>query len=367
MKLFLILSLLTIIKVINNEKITIKDVYYNLRKDEVKRELQEENKITNVYNLTVTNYSFYYGQMDIFVVSEPELDDNITLLITLYIDKYNNTLGYWTSKEIDVSAYDYYGTGEIFSADIEDLAFDRYIGDISLTILNISVESHNPNNTYYISFEEMTFTFYGENVAESTVILYYTDTDDIDSTNSIIVSSGRSTSSGISTGAIIGIIVAGVVVLAGIISIIYFCYCRKPKPEKKPETEVNEPIDLSISTTTSKTNSLTNQNKKENNDRTLLFQTTGQLNKSLVIEGDKNVRQMRKIYFKAINRKDLIKDSSIYFLYKGKMISRDKNDLLKNIFKNDNEIEKNIITVVDNDDKIYKEAIKNKFMMFDKN
>jgi len=143
-----------------------------------------------------------------------------------------------------------------------------------------------------------------------------------------------------------------------------YCCCRKPKPEIKPKTEVNESENLSISTTTSKTNSITNQNKIEKNDRTLTFQTTGQLKKSIVIDGDKNVRQMRKIYFKAINWKDLIKDSSIYFLYKGKIISKNKDDLVKNLFQKDNE--QNIIAVIDQDDKIQEEALKNKFQMFDK-
>ena len=73
---------------------------------------------------------------------------------------------------------------------------------------------------------------------------------------------------------------------------------------------------------------------------------------------------MRKMYFKAINRKDLIKDSSIYFLYKGKIISKNKDDLVKNLFQKDNE--QNIIAVIDQDDKIQEEALKNKFQMFDK-
>ena len=342
MKLFLILCLLTIIKIINNEKITNKEIYNNLRRDEVKRELQEES---NIYNLTVTNYSFYDRQMDLFVDSEPELDNNITLLITLYIDKYNNTLGYWTSVEIDVRAYDYYGTGEVFSAYIEDLTLGRLTEDMSLTILNIDVESYNANNTYYISFEERTFYFHGTNMPESTVISYYTDTDDIDSSDIAVISVGRSTSSGISTGAIIGIIVAGVVVLGGIITIIYFCFCRKQ--------EINQ--DLSISTT-SKADIITNPDKKESDIRTLIFETTGQINKSIVIDGDKNVRQMRRMYFKAINRKDLIKDSSIFFLYNGEVISKDKNDLVKDIFKKDKDLNK--IIVSDPGDKIQKKQKK---------
>ena len=342
MKLFLILCLLTIIKIINNEKITNKEIYNNLRRDEVKRELQEES---NIYNLTVTNYSFYDRQMDLFVDSEPELDNNITLLITLYIDKYNNTLGYWTSVEIDVRAYDYYGTGEVFSAYVEDLTLGRLTEDMSLTILNIDAESYNANNTYYISFEERTFYFHGTNMPESTVISYYTDTDDIDSSYIAVISVGRSTSSGISTGAIIGIIVAGVVVLGGIITIIYFCFCRKK--------EINQ--DLSISTT-SKADIITNPDKKESDIRTLIFETTGQINKSIVIDGDKNVRQMRRMYFKAINRKDLIKDSSIFFLYNGEVISKDKNDLVKDIFKKEKDLNK--IIVSDPGDKIQKKQKK---------
>jgi len=213
-------------------------------------------------------------------------------------------------------------------------------------------------------FKETTFNFPGINVPESTLITYSTNIDYIDNTDSNIISSGSTSSSGLSGGAIAGLIIAIVVALAGIISPILYCCCRKPKPEIKPKTEVNESEDLSISTTTTKTNSITNQKKTEKNDRTLTFQTTGQPKKSIVIDGDKNVRQMRKIYFKAINRKDLIKDSSIYFLYKGKIITKNKNDLVKNLFQKDNE--QNIIAVIDQDDKIQEEALKNKFQMFDK-
>ena len=302
--------------------------------------------------------------MELLIHSEPELDNDITLLIKIYIDKYNYTLGYWTNKEIDVRAYDYLGTGEVFTAYVEELILDRLTGNMSITILNISVESYNSSNVYYIFFEETTFNFPGINVPESTLITYSTNIDYIDNIDSNIISNGSTSSSGLSGGAIAGLIIAIVVASAGIISPILYCCCRKPKPEIKPKTEVNESENLSISTTTSKTNSITNQNKIEKNDRTLTFQTTAQLKKSIVIDGDKNVRQMRKIYFRAINRKDLIKDSSIYFLYKGKIITENKNDLVKNLFQKDNE--QNIIAVIDQDDKIQEEALKNQFQMFDK-
>ena len=129
MKFFLILSLLIIIGNTNNDKIKYKDIYNNLRKNKVKRELQEES---NIYNLNVTDYNFYEGQMELLIHSEPELDNDITLLIKLYIDKYNYTLGYWTNKEIDVRAYDYSGIGEVFTANVEELISDRLTGDMSI-------------------------------------------------------------------------------------------------------------------------------------------------------------------------------------------------------------------------------------------
>ena len=163
MKLFLIFSLLIIIVNTNNDKIVYKDIFNNLRRNKVKRELQEES---NIYNLNVTNYNFFESQMELLIHSEPELDNDITLLIKLYIDKYNYTLGYWTNKEIDVRAYDYSGTGEVFTANVEELILDRLTGDMSITILNISVESYNASNVYYIFFEERTFNFPGINVPE---------------------------------------------------------------------------------------------------------------------------------------------------------------------------------------------------------
>jgi len=161
MKLFLIFSLLIIIGNANNDKIAYKDIYNNLRRNKVKIELQEKS---NIYKLNVTDYNFFESQMELLIHSEPELDNVITLLIKLYIYKYNITLGYWTNKEIDVRAYDYSGTGEVFSAYVEDLTLDGLTGDMSITILNISVESYNASNVYYIFFEETTFNFPGINV-----------------------------------------------------------------------------------------------------------------------------------------------------------------------------------------------------------
>ena len=87
---------------------------------------------------------------------------------------------------------------------------DNLSGDISLTILNIEAESDNISNFYYVNFYEQTFNF--QQASE-------TDSDNFENTDSTIISVARSTSSGISTGAIIGII-AGVVGVIAVISIL---------------------------------------------------------------------------------------------------------------------------------------------------
>jgi hypothetical protein len=163
---FLILYLIIFIKSNNINKAIPNN---NFRKDRVKRKVQIETYIdtsieietyyTTMYILNVTYYYFYNMGLDLNIISTPELIEDITLLITLYIDKYNDSLGYWTNKEIDVRAYDYYGTGEMFSAYIDDLNLDNFTSDISLTVLNIIVESNSTINNYYVYFEEINYNF----------------------------------------------------------------------------------------------------------------------------------------------------------------------------------------------------------------
>ena len=236
--------------IVKTNKITANN---NLQKNRVKRNVQIDTYFDtniviatmapNFYIINVTDYSFYNDGFDLYISSTPELNEDITLLITLYIDMYNDSLGYWISKEIDVRAYDYYGTGNMFSAYIDELNLVNLTSDISLTVLNIIVESNNTNNNYYVYFEEMTFNFPEETDYDYSTPLemsdsyyqidsdsYYPDTTN--NTESSYISVGNRSSGSISTGVIIGII-AGVVAVIGIIITIIIIYLRNRK-KKKP-------------------------------------------------------------------------------------------------------------------------------------
>ena len=297
----------------SNKKI----IYNNSLKVGVERNLQIENATDletgtdyyNIYYIDVINYTFNDREMNIYILSFPELIEEITLLITLYIDKYNDTLGYWTNKVINVTAY-YYNSIDVYSAHVEDLTLDNLIGDISLTILNIYAESDNINNIYLVNFTEQTFNFQEDSDSDSYIF---------DSTN---ISVGRSTSSGISTGAIIGII-AGVVGVIAVISIlIIYCFCCKK----------NDVTDKSL--TNSKI-SIINPEKIEKDMFTIQF-----------LSGDQHVNIpitcKVKDKFSVLEEKlyadfpDL-KNKNIIFLAKGNVINRAAT-LEENKIKNDTNI-----------------------------
>ena len=116
-------------------------IYNNSLKVKIERNLQIENETDleagtdyeNIYYINVTNYTFDNQEMNVYIDYSTILFEEITLLITLYIDKYNDSLGYWTNKVVDVRAYYYYDIN-VYSAYVEDLTLDNLSGDISLTI-----------------------------------------------------------------------------------------------------------------------------------------------------------------------------------------------------------------------------------------
>ena len=84
--------------------------------------------------------------------------------------------------------------------------------------------------------------------------------------------------------------------------------------------------------------------------RTLVLTTQKQDKKTIVINADKNMKDLRRKFFEAIKQPELIEEKSILFLYNGKGFNSNSNDLIKDIFKNNNDY--NIVIIVDNDDKI---------------
>ena len=360
---FLILCLTIIIKTNNINKAI---PHNNFRKDRVKRNIQIDTDIfetniaetnnPNIYNINVTYYNFYDRGLDLYIFSTPELNEDITLLITIYIDKYNESLGYWISKEIDVRAYDYYGTGNVFSAYIDELNLVNLTSDISLTVLNIIVESNNTNNNYYVYFEEMTFNF--PEVTDFSTSLemsdsyYQIDTDsyypDItDDTEFSYISGGSKSSGSISTGVIIGIIIGVVVVIGGIITT--YCLCRNKKSENNgSETKIQiKNTDESVL-------------NKNNKNITFSFKTGNQqIQTELTVKDNITLLEMRTQYFKKINKINLVKNEQIYFLCEAECLGFKSEGLIKDYFKDENKVYQIIVVDQNQEEKMVLETPQN--------
>jgi len=376
---FLFLCLLIII---TTNKLTPKN---NLRKDRVKRNVQirtdfpEDTDIvidTNdpqLYIINITYYYFYDQGLDLYLFSDPEINVTITLLITLYIDQFNDSLGYWTSKEIDVRAYDYDGTGELFSAYIDDLILDDS-SSISISILNIIIESNNTISNYYVYFEEMTYTYpedtsigdwsdlHEEYVDYSTDTDIYSSLNDTNNTDISPINRASKSSGSIPIGAIIGIISA--VIVVGVV-IVTICLCRRKKtrpPEGPPEVQPGQKKGSGITQGIKNGDTLVNDtlekfeiNQKDKTSdiipkRTFILKTTSQKEIKIEIEENKNIGDLRKLYFETIGQPYLNEDKTIYFLVDGNYLSTESNILIKDKF-NEND-KKKVIIIADNEDKI---------------
>jgi len=369
---FLFLCLLIIIK---TNKLTPKN---NLRKDRVKRNVQIATDFpedtdtvidTNdpqLYIINITYYYFYDQGLDLYLFSDPEINVTITLLITLYIDQFNDSLGYWTSKEIDVRAYDYDGTGELFSAYIDDLILDDS-SSISISILNIIIESNNTISNYYVYFEEMTYTYpedtsigdwsdlHEEYVDYSTDTDIYSSLNDTNNTDISPINRASKSSGSIPIGAIIGIISA--VIVVGVV-IVTICLCRRKKtkpPEGPPQGPPGQQGGSGIlqgnqNEITIMNATLANLKTNPEGKKIFIFKTTAQKTVEIEIEEDKNIQDLIKLYFETIKKPELYGDESILFLVNGNILPLDPNVVIKEKFKDRNEAI--VILIDDNDEKI---------------
>ena len=221
--------LLAIVKSTNNNNEIAP--YNNLRKDNSKINLLIN---PNSVNITIINITFEDREINLYVNPESEIQTNLTFLITLYIDKYDDYLGYWLSKEIEVKASDYNGIG-VFSAYIEDLTFENLTYDLNLVILNITIDNSNVNITYNVNYDQLVFNFPEENSIDVVNDLSPPDFDNgdfygpitSDNSESYTNSEGNESSGSISIGIIIGIIAGVIEVIGAIITTI--CLCRKKK------------------------------------------------------------------------------------------------------------------------------------------
>ena len=63
------------------------------------------------------------------------------------------------------------------------------------------------------------------------------------------------------------------------------------------------------------------------------FITTDQIKFEIVLDKSRTIKELIKYFFKGINRLDLFEDRSVYFLYQGKRISYESNDLISDYFR----------------------------------
>ena len=261
------------------------------------------------------------------------------------IDRYNEKSGNWDYETYDVETSDI-----IFINETEGL-FILYLDNYDLTgSLSISLESiyalSNDSNNYYIDYI-VNYPFISFDLGEDldyTYPIYFnvsdnasnSQNDENDSTNDSIQNSKSTSSSKLSKGMLIGIIagILGVIIIATII-IVYFCCCLKKKTDN-PGDETNVNINVPTIGEVIKKIKIT-------------FQTTSQLKTALIIEDNKSMEELRKLYLKEIDKLSLIDDENIFFLYKGEILSCELNSYVKDYFK-DNDEETNIIIVVDNND-----------------
>ena len=232
---------------------------------------------------------------------------------------------------------------------------DIFTSDISLTVLNIIVESNSTINNYYVYFEDINYNFpKATSVYDSAISNYYeADTnsyypDITDNTNiSSYISGGSKSSGSISTGVIIGIIIAVVVVIGGIITT--YCLCRN----RKNETNGSE-TEIKIKNTNE---SVLNQINK---NITFSFKTGNQqIQTELTVKDNITLLEMRTQYFKKINKINLVKNKQIFFLCDAKCFAFNSEGLIKDHFKDENKVYQIIVVDQNQEEKMVLETPQN--------
>ena len=337
----LIFILLLIVKASEFSKISVNKINENLKNDKFRRILQEETDtdsfiIYKIYNISNINYTFENQKLFLYVDSIPELPYYVNFLVKLKIDKYNNSFGYWDEKEIDVRASFDNSTSGVYSAFVDEINLDNLTMDINVTISNVSVLSYD-NNIYYYEFTQNSFYFYVKPYKDTTI-----ETTELSDSlsNPPNIPPGGGSSGSKSIGIIIGIIAAALAIIGIIVGVVIYCY-RKKKSELNKASNFNETTEFHLKSKVE---------KSKEDLRTLVLTTQKQDKKTIVINADKNMKDLRRKFFEAIKQPELIEEKSILFLYNGKGFNSNSNDLIKDIFKNNNDY--NIVIIVDNDDKI---------------
>ena len=219
---------------------------------------------------------------------------------------------------------------------------------------NNKIVDSGPQNQYYISTSIVNIIIHQNQYSTDSSIANSpasssgnpSDTTSQVSPNDNQLSSFSSKSSGsISSGIIIGIIAGVVFLIAIVITIICVCRRMKNKEEKSENIILKDGSSVTIDVANNDTN---NDIIIPKNKIIVNLVTTGQIKIELSIEPEKKMRDLIKAYFDKIKKPELFGDTSIRFLYKGRVIEHESNDLIKDYIKKDS----NIIVIDDVEDKL---------------
>ena len=314
----------------------------------------------NIYNIYFTEIFLYENKIHLFSYSEPEIFDDIHYLVSFNLDKFNSAEFYWERKKNVLKTTNNINGANEFILNLDSINSNFF--PATITITNIKEEKSDKNNIYYIHFPIKSFNIENstqKSIIQTTIFLDTDITTETDSFPIISLSPNKKTSSSkISAGALIGIIIGVIIVIGGIIFIIIKFFCKNPKKADFPppgthgsDTNGNDGIDTSSSNVTTKVT----DEKGDNFDinlRYFNFQTQKQMKNTIIIEKNKTLNDLRKLYFEMINRIDLFEDEEIYFLCYGQPFTVGSNEIIETIFKNYKQYHE--IIVVDQKDKINK-------------
>jgi len=345
----------------------------------------EESKIIysseisqSIYYINISDFSLNNNEIEFFLTFEPQKSENIFLVITLDISFYNDSLLYYADKFINLTIFVNYNSDK-YTAILENF---YSIDPKEISIKNVYINQSEENDIYnvYYTNKKLSIESSFETTSESTIISTSESTkvttseisselkieptidltengnngsseekeEESDGEN-LIGNYSKNTSGKSNTGIIIGV-AAGILVLIGIIIGIIF-FCIKKRNNKNKETGTHNSIISNSSLTMNKDYEDINLKDPKQNIRAFIFETQTQDKIEIKIESDKNLKELRKLYFEKISRIDLINDKSIYFLYGGKHHYFFSQDLVKKNFKD--YLIWNRIIVIDGEDKIY--------------
>ena len=353
---------------INAESITEDTIYY-VDSSQITFDIKPFGKIvsdmTNLANINQNIYNIYFtkiylddNEIHLITYSEPEINDNMNYVVSIYLVQYNSLESYWERKKNVLNiTNNIKGTNE-FILNLDNINLD--VSQTSITITNIKEGKSDENNIYYIHFPIKTFNIeIIENTIQNsiiqTTIFYNTDINaESDSFNIIspIDKNAKNSSKKLSTGALIGIILGVIIVLSDIIFIIVKFFCINPKIANFLPTDIQK-MNKSSENLTDTIKSIIVENPDINKRSfSIQIQAQNQIQNYITIESKKTMKDLRKSFFEEIKRIDLFEEEGIYFLSNGRNFTIESNEIIETIFK---DYEHYIaIVVIDNEDKINK-------------